>query len=108
MEVTLKPDLQTRSCNNIIVGNYRSQKFLDLLGPTQYASVTRLSPAFRVRVWLRETSAHQSAAAQQQIMLFGSPEDKVTYTIATMYRLLSLKLHNPGHESPTYLHSTFT
>ena len=55
MEVTLKPDLQTRSCTNTIMVNYRSQKFLDLLGPTQYASVTRLSPAFRVRVWLRET-----------------------------------------------------
>ena len=56
MEVTLKPDLQTRSCNNTIIVNYRSQKFMDLLGPTQYASVTRLSPAFRVRVWLRETT----------------------------------------------------
>ena len=56
MEVILKPDLQTRSCTNPIMVNYRSQKFLDLLGPTQYASVTRLSPAFRVRVWLRETS----------------------------------------------------
>ena len=32
--------------------NYRPQKFLGLLAPTQYARVTRLSPAFRVRVWL--------------------------------------------------------
>ena len=36
--------------------NYRPQKFLGLLAPTQYARVTRLSPAFRVRVWLRETT----------------------------------------------------
>ena len=35
--------------------NYRPQKFRGLLAPTQYTSVTRLSPAFRVRVWLRET-----------------------------------------------------
>ena len=28
-----------------------------VLAPTQYARVTRLSPAFRVRVWLRETKA---------------------------------------------------
>ena len=35
--------------------NYRPQKFLGPLAPTQYARVTRLSPAFHVRVWLRET-----------------------------------------------------
>ena len=44
MEVTLKPD------------NYHPQKFRGLLTPTQDVSVTRLSPAFRVRVWLRETT----------------------------------------------------
>ena len=36
--------------------NYRPQKFLGLLAPTQYARVSRPSPAFRVRVWLRETT----------------------------------------------------
>ena len=30
--------------------------FADSATPTQYANVTRLSPAFRVRVWLRETT----------------------------------------------------
>ena len=40
---------------NLPAVNYHPQKFLGLLAPTQYASVTRLSPAFRVRVGLRET-----------------------------------------------------
>ena len=40
--------------------NYRSQKFLGLLAPTQYARTTRLFPDFRVRVWLRETSVPSS------------------------------------------------
>ena len=47
MEVTLKPDLQTRSCTNPEIPGH--------ITPTQYASVTRLSPAFRVRVWLHKT-----------------------------------------------------
>ena len=55
MEVTLKPDLQKLCRSNVFMVNYRPQKFRGLLAPTQYASVTRLSPAFRVRVWLRET-----------------------------------------------------
>ena len=56
MEVTLKPDLQKLCRSNLLMVNYRPQKFRGLLAPTQYASVTRLSPAFRVRVWLRETN----------------------------------------------------
>ena len=48
MEVTLK--------GNSFMVNYRPQKFLGLLVQTQYARVTRLSPAFCVRVWLRETN----------------------------------------------------
>ena len=55
MEVTLKPDLQKLCRSNLLMVNYRPQKFRGLLAPTQYVSVTRLSPAFRVRVWLRET-----------------------------------------------------
>ena len=31
--------------------------YADSATPTHYAIVTRLSPVFRVRVWLRETSA---------------------------------------------------
>ena len=48
MEVTLKPDLQKLSCRStLLMVNYRPQKFRGILAPTQYASVTRLSPAFR-------------------------------------------------------------
>ena len=35
-----------------------NQKFLDLLTPTPYANVTMHTPAFRVRVWLRETKGY--------------------------------------------------
>ena len=52
----LKPDSLTHCYSNPLMVNYRSQKFLDLLAPTPYANVTRLSPAFCVRVWLCETS----------------------------------------------------
>ena len=57
MEVTLKPD-------NLLTVNYRPQKFLGLFNSTISinASVTGLSPAFRVRVWLRETKVHCMAA----------------------------------------------
>ena len=41
--VTLKPDLQTRSCTNTIMVSYRSQKFLDQLHQLNMPSVTRLS-----------------------------------------------------------------
>ena len=53
MEVTLAcnlkeshgSDVEARPSNsNLLVVNYRPQKFLGLLAPTQYASVTRLSP----------------------------------------------------------------
>ena len=50
-------DIEARLSNgNSLMVNYRPQKFLGLLAPTQYARVSRLSPAFRVRVWLRETN----------------------------------------------------
>ena len=57
MGVTLKPDLQTRSCTNTIMVSYRSQKFLDQL----HQFNMRVSPdslTFRVRVWLRETKLY--------------------------------------------------
>ena len=51
-------DIEARLSNsNSLMVNYRPQKFLGLLAPTQYARVSRPSPAFRVRVWLRETSS---------------------------------------------------
>ena len=34
--------------------NYRPQKLLGILAPTQYARVAKPSPRFRVRVWLRD------------------------------------------------------
>ena len=53
-------DIETRHSNgNSLMVNYRPQKFLGLLAPTQYVSlarVTRLSRVFRVRVWLCETT----------------------------------------------------
>ena len=48
MEVTLKPDSLLWS----IIAHRNS------LAINQYARVTRLSPAFRVRLWLRETSLY--------------------------------------------------
>ena len=44
-------DIEARLSNGNL--NYHPQKFLGLLALTQYVSVTR---AFRVRVWLRETT----------------------------------------------------
>ena len=44
MDVTIEARL---SNGNLLTVNYRPQK---------YASVTRLSPAFHARVWLRETN----------------------------------------------------
>ena len=41
--------------NIYLMVHYYTQKFLGLLAATQL-SVTRLSPAFRVRVWLHETN----------------------------------------------------
>jgi len=54
MEMTLKPD-SLMHCTSPLVVSYPSQKYLNLLAPTPYANVTRLSPTFRVRVWLCET-----------------------------------------------------
>ena len=64
MEVTLKPDLQ-KLCSSMV--NYYPQKFRGLLAPTQYVSVTRLSPAFRVRVWLRKTTLLYGQSVSQKI-----------------------------------------
>ena len=46
-------DIEARLSNGKV--NYRLQKFLGLLAPTQYARVTRFSLVFRVTVGLRET-----------------------------------------------------
>ena len=59
-------DIEARLSNgNSLMVNYRPQKFLGLLAPTQYARVTTLSPAFRVRVWLRETSCNSDLSAHR-------------------------------------------
>ena len=56
-ESLAEPDSRSQTLTrNLLMVNYRPQKFRGLLAPTQYASITRLSPAFRVRVWLRETT----------------------------------------------------
>ena len=91
--------------------NYRPQKFLGLLAPTQYASVTRLSPAFRVRVWLRETiriagklrcKAADSGFKQVQIAYLAviSYLDKLvqpSYTLSTHWHCPGLAIGNAFH-----------
>ena len=74
MEVTLKPDLQKPFRSNLLMVNYRPQKFRGLLAPTQYASVTRLSPAFRVRVWLRETTCRHFLQNSTDFLGMPSPD----------------------------------
>ena len=64
MKVTLS---QTLKNGNSLTVNYRPEKFLGLPATNQYARVTRLSPAFRVRVLLRETRQRNTIPEKQQV-----------------------------------------
>ena len=91
--------------------NYRPQKFLGLVAPTQYGRVTGLSPAFRVRVWLRETTRNETNFEQpvsQQILdvyVYGQMGRKkvILYTMSTftthavIFLLANDQCHVPGH-----------
>ena len=69
MEVTLKPESQTVTCLWSIIAPRNS--WACYIAPAQYASVTRLSPAFCVIVWLRRGPSLASSTkwlkAQQQV-----------------------------------------
>ena len=63
--------------------NYHTQRSLGLLAPTEYARTTRLSPVFRVRVWLRETSTSYCTMLREKKKLCHLCQ-KDRYAIATI------------------------
>ena len=99
MEVTLKPDLQKLCRSNLLMVNYRPQKFRGVLAPTQYASVTRLSPAFRASLAPRDYISGVS---------WLTPAARITWWTSSgslrEFRTASDERTRPGNEATCNIH----